>query len=124
MPSKLDTERARALRATHSDAERLVWGRLRNRKLGGWKWRRQVPLGPFIADFYCAEAELVVELDGGQHAESAALAYDEHRTAYLRGLLLDVIRFWNSDVFEDLDSVCETILARCGGQAPHPTLSP
>jgi very-short-patch-repair endonuclease len=65
VPSEPKIEKARTLRADQSDAERLLWGSLRNRKLGGWKWRRQAPLGPFIADFYCAEAELVVELDGG-----------------------------------------------------------
>jgi very-short-patch-repair endonuclease len=124
MPSRQATQRARDLRAAHSGAERLLWGSLRNRKLGGWKWRRQVPLGPFIADFYCAEVELVVELDGGQHDEPEALAYDARRTAYLRGLRLDVLRFWNSQVFENLSGVCEEILAACGGQAPHPTLSP
>jgi very-short-patch-repair endonuclease len=104
--------------------ERLLWGSLRNRRLGGWKWRRQVPIGPFIADFHCVEAALVVELDGGQHGHDDAMAYDARRTAYLETLGFRVIRFWNHQVFENLEGVCEEILAECGGETPHPALSP
>jgi very-short-patch-repair endonuclease len=110
------TPRARALRAASTDAERLLWGRLRNRRLNGWKWRRQAPLGPFVADFYCAAAGLIVELDGGQHAEDEAAAKDAGRTARLEREGLRVIRFWNGEVKGSLDDVCETILAACEGR--------
>ena len=65
------TDRARALRATQTEVEGLLWGRLRNRRLWGWKWKRQVPRGPYIVDFFCADAALVVELDGSQHVDRA-----------------------------------------------------
>lgn len=119
MPDKILTDRARALRAGHTRAEALLWHALRNRKLAGWKWRRQVPRGPYIVDFLCAEAGLVVELDGWTHGEDAA-AYDDRRTAFLEARGLQVIRFNNQGVFEGLAGVCDAILEQCGGNAPHP----
>ena len=113
-------DRARALRRDDTDAEARLWNALRARRLGGWKWRRQVPTGPFILDFFCVEAGLVVELDGGQHSEQ--VAYDARRTEYLERLGLRVIRFWNSDVLTDRDAVCLTILEACGGE--HPSMGP
>jgi adenine-specific DNA-methyltransferase len=73
-------------------------------------------MGPFIVDFLCAEAGLVVESDGGQHADQ--VAYDERRTAYLEALGLRVLRFWNSAVLTNRDGVCLTILDACGGERP------
>ena len=122
MPRSALTGRARTLRADQTDVERLLWGKLRDRRLCGWKWKRQVPRDPYIVDFLCADAALVVELDGGQHTEN--VAYDARRTADLRDMGLTVIRFWNDEVKENLDGVCDTILAACGGEAPHPALSP
>jgi very-short-patch-repair endonuclease len=113
-------DRARALRRDDTDAEARLWNALRGRRLGGWRWRRQVPKGPFILDFLCVEAGLVVELDGGQHADQ--LAYDARRTAHLEGLGLRVIRFWNPEVMTNLDGVCLTILRACGGE--HPSMGP
>jgi len=113
-------DRARALRRADTDAEARLWNAIRARRLGGWKWRRQVPKGPFILDFLCVEANLVVELDGGQHSEQAA--YDARRTAYLERLGLRVIRFWNSDVLTNRDGVCMTILDACRGE--HPSMGP
>ncbi|WP_296816298.1 endonuclease domain-containing protein [Brevundimonas sp.] len=84
---------------------------MRNRALGGFKWKRQVPVGPFIVDFICAELGLVVEVDGGQH--SADASRDERRTAVLAAQGLTVVRFWNYEVLEDLDAVCATIVAEC-----------
>jgi adenine-specific DNA-methyltransferase len=101
------------LRHDDTEAEARLWESLRDRRLGGWKWRRQVPRGPFIVDFYCAEAKLVVELDGGQHADQ--VEYDERRTAYLASTGLRVLRFWNSDVLTNRDGVCLTILDACEG---------
>ena len=122
MPAKPLIERARALRAEEQRPEGLLWSKLRNRGLAGWKWRRQVPRGPYIVDFLCAELGLVVELDGGQHVDQAD--YDELRTAWLEASGLRVIRFWNHEVIEDIDAVCETILVACGGEAPHPPTDP
>ena len=107
--------RARVLRENQTDVERLLWGKLHNRQLGGWKWKRQAPRGPFIVDFLCIEANLVVELDGGQHADN--VDYDRRRTAYLENLGLTVLRFWNMEVVENLDGVCETIFLAYG--KPH-----
>jgi very-short-patch-repair endonuclease len=95
---------------------------LRNRQVGGWKWKRQVPRGAYIVDFLRAEANLVVELDGGVHR--GQVAYDERRTAYLESVGLRVLRFPNGDVTEAIDGVCDAILAARGGEAPHPALSP
>ena len=113
-------DRARRLRREDTDAEARLWKSLRNRKLGGWKWKRQVPNGPFILDFLCIEGGLVVELDGCQHSDQ--VAYDARRTAYLERQGLRVLRFWNREVFENMDGVCWTILDALGGD--HPLLSP
>ena len=107
------TERARTLRRDDTQAEARLWSALRDRRLGCWTWRRQVPQGPYIVDFYCAEAKLVVELDGGQHSEQ--VAYDERRTAFLETQGLRVIRFWNHHVLEHSNDVCLAILDVCGG---------
>ncbi|MCR5877684.1 endonuclease domain-containing protein [Phenylobacterium sp. J367] len=106
--------RARELRRDHTRAEARLWNALRAQRLGGWKWKRQVPFGPYFLDFLCREAGLAVELDGGQHSETEA--YDAQRTAFLRRRGLRVIRFWNSYVLEDRDSVCTEILRACGGE--------
>jgi very-short-patch-repair endonuclease len=105
--------RARRLRVDQTPAERLLWGRLRNRRLDGLKWKRQVPREGFILDFLCVEHALAVELDGGQHAEFGGLARDDRRTAVLERDGLRLIRFWNAEVHENLDVVCDTILAVC-----------
>jgi very-short-patch-repair endonuclease len=81
LPRIEGTVRARDLRANQTQVEARLWSKLRARRLGGWKWKRQVPRGPYIVDFLCVDAKLVVELDGGQHADN--VAYDERRTAYL-----------------------------------------
>jgi len=86
-----------------------LWSRLRNRQLDGWKFKRQVPKGRYIVDFYCAEARLIVELDGGQHAHAAAVAHDARRTTYLQESGFRVARFWNNEVFENLDGVTQAI---------------
>ena len=86
-----------------------MWQHLRNRQLGGHKFRRQASVGGSVADFLCAEKRLIVELDGSQHSEEA----DAARTAQLERHGYRVIRFWNSDVNENLDAVLERILAEC-----------
>jgi very-short-patch-repair endonuclease len=81
---------------------------LRGRRLDSIKFRRQVPVGKFIADFICAEAGLIVEIDGSQHADSH---YDRERDAELKARGFRVLRFWNDDVLKDLNAVCDTIIA-------------
>jgi very-short-patch-repair endonuclease len=114
----LQIRRARTLRAEDTQAEARLWNALRDRQLGGWKWRRQSPQGPFIVDFHCPEARLVVEVDGGQHSEAAA--YDARRTAWLEAQGLRVLRFWNTEVLTHRDGVCLTILDACGGERASP----
>jgi very-short-patch-repair endonuclease len=109
--SKLRRDRARQLRRDQTGAETRLWEALRASRLEGWKWRRQAPVGPFIVDFLCLQAALAVELDGGIHAERAHR--DARRDAYLRARGLQVLRFWNSEVSEDFDGVCWTILSAC-----------
>lgn len=100
--------RARELRTQPTDAERKLWSLLRQGQLGGWRFRRQHPIPPYIADFACIEAKLVIEADGGQHAESS---YDEARDRHLRNLGWRVLRFWNPEVLTNPEGVAETILA-------------
>jgi len=96
-------ERAHALRADHTEAEALLWNRLRDRCLAGAKFRRQHPTGPYIVDFCCVERRLIVEVDGGQHSE--ADNGDEKRSAYLASFGFKVLRFWNTDVLSDIEGV-------------------
>ena len=103
------TLRARDLRNGSTTAERKLWGALSNRKIEGVRFNRQIPVGPFICDFVARSTKLVIELDGGQHGE--ALEYDDRRTAFLKGRGYHVIRFWNDDVFLNLDGVITTILS-------------
>ncbi|MEE8563439.1 MAG: endonuclease domain-containing protein [Alphaproteobacteria bacterium] len=100
-------ERARALRARPTDAERKLWEVLRNRQLEGHRIRRQAPIGRYIADFVCFERKLVVEVDGGQHATDRDR--DAARTAWLESQGFRVLRFWNNDVLGNIGGVAQTI---------------
>jgi adenine-specific DNA-methyltransferase len=100
-------ERARRLRRSSGDAERKFWSRTRNRRLGGFKIRRQVPIGPYIVDFVCPAARLVIEIDGDQHAE--ALAYDAARTRYLERRGYRVIRFATHEVLHEIELVLDRL---------------
>ena len=104
---KLD--RARQLRNDPTDAERALWNVLRKRQMSGRRFRRQVPIGPYIVDFACLENKLVIEVDGGQHAER--IDYDTARTEWLTSEGYRVIRFWNNQVLEEMDAVQEAISA-------------
>jgi very-short-patch-repair endonuclease len=109
MDPKPRTLRARELRRDQTDVEKRLWRMLSNRQLGGFKFRRQLPIDRYFADFACVEARLVVELDGGQHGDR--VAYDEQRTRVLEGCGWRVLRFWNHQVIEETQGVLETILA-------------
>jgi very-short-patch-repair endonuclease len=100
--------RARTLRRESTDAEKRLWALLRNRNLDGWKFRRQMPIESFIVDFCCIEARLIVELDGGQHANSRK-RYDDERSRELRAHGFRVLRFWNSEVLHETEGVIQEI---------------
>lgn len=93
-------------------AERKLWARIRNKQLGGYRFRRQHTFGPFIADFACVEMRLVVELDGGQHGFNDG-ARDARRDAFIENEGWAVVRFWNDDVYRNMDGVLETIFNTC-----------
>ncbi|MBI2154581.1 MAG: endonuclease domain-containing protein [Candidatus Rokubacteria bacterium] len=95
--------RARTLRRDQTEAERRLWARLRDRQLESTKFRRQQPIGPFIADFCCTERGLVIELDGGQHA--VRTDEDRKRTEFLEGRGYRVLRFWDNEVMENIEGV-------------------
>ncbi len=103
------TARARELRKEQTPAEEALWQLLRNRRLLRLKFRRQVPIGPYIADFYCPRYRLVVELDGPIHEERRQAAHDEDRAVYLSILGLTILRFTNQRVFEEPESVLREI---------------
>jgi len=102
--------RARELRNSATDAERRLWQHLRLRQLGGFRFRRQVPVGGYIADFTCPEVKLIVELDGRQHLER--MAYDARRTRALEAKGYKVLRYWNDDVLMRTHAVLEDILRK------------
>ena len=113
--------RARALRKGQTDAEALLWSRLRNRQLLGLKFRRQHPVGNYFADFACVEIGLAVELDGGQHAESLVIDHDQRRERDFLALGFRTVRFWDNQVLQETDAVMESI--RHHAQTLTPTLS-
>jgi very-short-patch-repair endonuclease len=100
-------ERARLMRHNPGDAERRFWSRTQNRKLGGYKIRRQAPIGSFIVDFVCVAARLVIEIDGDQHAET--VAYDEARTRSLEKMGYRVMRIPTHEVLHDIELVLERV---------------
>ena len=112
--------KARELRKTPTEAERLLWRHLRLRQLGGYKFRRQQPIGLTIVDFVCFEKKLVIEVDGGQHSEQ--IHEDEERSAWLGGQGFRVMRFWNNEVLRDVEAVKEVIRKALGGGNGPPTL--
>jgi len=104
---------ARALRARMTPAEKLLWMNIRNRKLGGLKFRRQHPVDRFIADFYCHEKRVVIEVDGGIHFNYDQLEYDQNRTAVLNDWGIEVIRFTNEEVLFSMSKVLKCIKEFC-----------
>jgi very-short-patch-repair endonuclease len=104
----MDTKTARELRNNLTDAERCLWHELKRRQIAGMKFRRQQPIGHFIVDFVCFERRVIVEVDGGQHAEQ--LHYDKRRTRWLEAQGYRVLRFWNNDVLANTEAVAQAIL--------------
>ena len=111
----MGVNRARELRKNPTEAERKLWAHLRLRKIGGYKFERQHPLGPFIVHFVCIAKRLIIEVDGGQHDEKRF--YDAKRDKWLEERGFTVIRFWNNEVLKHIDIVTEVIANElgCGG---------
>jgi very-short-patch-repair endonuclease len=114
---RLMTDRARSLRRDSTEAERRLWSVLRNRRLEGIRFRRQVVIGRYVADFCSSHPKLIIELDGIQH--EVQKAYDEARTRYLEARGYPVLRFWNADVSAHLDAVVSTIAEEIGKIDTH-----
>jgi len=108
-------DQARTLRRSSTDAERRLWSALRDRRLRGYRFRRQHPIGRFIVDFACTRHRLIVEADGGQHNENGA---DAQRTAWLEHHGWRVLRFWNNEILANTEGVIETIVKVL--EDPHP----
>jgi len=106
------------LRRNDTDAERKLWMRLRDRQLNGLKFRRQQPIGRYIVDFFCPEYRLVIELDGGQHADQ--IQADKRRTELLNKAGYRVLRFWDNEVLTSIDAVLERIADAMNPPHPHP----
>ena len=117
---RLQRGRARKLREIQTDVERKLWLRLRSRQVRGVKFRRQHPIGPFIADFCCVQAGVVVELDGGQHAEQ--IPADAKRSKFIEQRGYKVLRFWDNEVIGNIEGVMERIREALG--CPHPSPLP
>jgi len=115
------TERARSLRRALTRAELALWAHIRGRQLGGVKFVRQEPIGRFYVDFVCRDRRLIIELDGGQHAESPK---DKQRDRTLCALGYRAIRIWNNDVIENFDGVLQTLLSELEKPPLTPALSP
>jgi len=107
-------QRARALRKDMTDAERLLWRHLRDRRLGGFKFRRQHRVGPFIVDFICPEKMVIIEVDGGQHAINTSR--DEKRSLILQNMGYQILRFWNNEVLQKTEAVLTRILMQIEGE--------
>jgi very-short-patch-repair endonuclease len=113
-------QRARRMRTQSTDAERKLWSFLRNRQLVGFRFRRQHPVGGYIVDFVCLEANLVVELDGGQHSEESQSAHDAQRTIELQKLNLRVLRFTDYEMLKNAEAVLLAIHRALIGDRPSP----
>ena len=116
------TLRASSLRKKSTEAEKKLWAKLRRKQFHGLRFRRQYPLGPYFADFVCLPARLIVEVDGAGHAEAEQVEYDERRTEWLVSQNFRVLRFWNIEIFENIDGVVARIDAvmREGPLPPPP----
>jgi len=115
-------QRTRTLRKNQTDAERILWNHVRDRRLAGYKFRRQHPIGPFVVDFVCLDQRLIVELDGGQHA--LQIEEDRERSVFLESRGYSILRFWNNEVLLNMGGVLQTMLSLLKGIPLTPTLSP
>ena len=128
MPDHKDKDRihqlhfARRLRRDATEAERHLWKHLRRRSLNGHRFRQQHPIGPYVADFACLQARLIVELDGGQHVDEQS--YDAQRDAFLKERGFRVLRFWDHEVMRGVESVLDAIAEALSEGPPQPSAAP
>jgi len=115
---KLLRDRAKAMRTSQTEAEHRLWQLLRAKRFDGFKIKRQLPIDDYVVDFVCLSARLIVEADGGQHAESR---HDERRDAYLRAQGFRILRFWNNEIFTNEGGVMERILNALSSPLPNPS---
>jgi very-short-patch-repair endonuclease len=101
-----------------TEAEKLLWSRIRSRQLSGYKFRRQHPIGVYIVDFFCPDLNLVIEVDGGQHADNLG---DEKRDAWLSSEGYRILRYWNNQILKETESVLKDILQNIGSPSPGPS---
>jgi very-short-patch-repair endonuclease len=113
---QITTNHARSLRRNMTDAERMLWKAVRNKQIAGYRFRRQYPIGIYIADFACLEKKCVIELDGGQH--QTQLEQDDLRTHYLHKQGWIVLRFWNNDVLSNVSGVLSMIVSTLKNEPP------
>jgi very-short-patch-repair endonuclease len=111
----------RVLRKNQTDAEKVMWNQLRNRRLEGFRFVRQYSVGRYVLDFYCPKARVGIELDGSQHADEEVKEYDDQRTNELNSLGIEVLRFWNNDIYENLEKVLEKIYNKLINSIQHDT---
>jgi len=115
-------EKRKRLRNNMPEAERVLWNHIRNKKLGGLRFRRQVGIGEYIVDFYCPQLRIVLELDGDSHFTKEAVVYDNERNAYMESLGLHVIRYTNDRIKYDLERVIEELKQIISEPEPSPSL--
>ena len=113
-------EHVHALRQSGTDAEQQLWQQLRAGRLNGFKFRRQHPIPPYIVDFVCLKAKVIIELDGSQHDDER----DAAKTRFLEAKGFEVMRFWDNDVLRETDAVLESILSAVGNRTLTPTPLP
>jgi very-short-patch-repair endonuclease len=118
---KQTTKYARALRKSLTPQERKLWYYLRNRRFGGFKFRRQFPIGPYIVDFCCFSTKLIIELDGGQHNDSNFIIKDRRRDSYLKNLGFTILRFWNNELDNNRQVVLDSIYDQLQILTPSPS---
>ncbi len=111
-------ERRRKLRRDQTDAEKALWGHLRNKRFHGMKFFRQYSVGPYVLDFYCSTLRLAIELDGGQHNLGQSMKRDAIRSEYLKAQGIEVIRFWNNDVLLNMEGVLAALELRITPPSP------
>ena len=116
-------DRRRELRRNQTDVEKVLWSKVRNKQLLALKFFRQYSVGAYILDFYCPAVKLAVELDGGQHNLPDGIAYDTERTAFLNAHGIAVVRYWNSDVLQNIDGVIEDLTKRLEANPSWPPLN-
>jgi very-short-patch-repair endonuclease len=116
-----NVDKARKLRLQQTTPEGVLWALLRDSRLAGYKFRRQHPLGPYVADFFCHSLKLVLELDGHNHFNNSdQIAHDEKRTRWMQAKGYTVLRILNSDVIMNPEGVCQMIVEYIARQSPHP----